>query len=218
MKGLLIKDFKLLKNQRMFMVIAVVVSIWMLVRGNDRIYIFSYLAAMFSVIVTGTIGYDEENNGMGFIFTFPVSRSQYVLEKYVFGMLILAAAVAGVFAASAVISAAKTPDYGPQEWTAAILTALLVSVLIQSVTIPVQLKFGSAKSRAAFLIIMLCILAAVYAAEQIAKATHMDLSAIEGKIVNASTLTVIAGICLISIALTGISYAVSVTVMKRKQF
>lgn len=218
MKGLLIKDFKLLKNQRMFMVIAVVVSIWMLVSGNDRIYIFSYLAAMFSVIVTGTIGYDEENNGMGFIFTFPVSRSQYVLEKYVFGMLILAAAVAGVFAASAVISAAKTPDHGPQEWTAAILTALLVSVLIQSVTIPVQLKFGSAKSRAAFLIIMLCILAAVYAAEQIAKATRMDLSAIEGKLVNASTLTVIAGICLISIALTGISYAVSVTVMKRKQF
>lgn len=218
MKGLLIKDFKLLKNQRMFMVIAVAVSIWMLVRGNDRIYIFSYLAAMFSVIVTGTIGYDEENNGMGFIFTFPVSRSQYVLEKYVFGMLILAAAVAGVFAASVVISAAKTPDYGPDEWAAAIATALLVSVLIQSITIPVQLKFGSAKSRAAFLIIMLCILAAVYAAEQIAKAAHMDLSAIEGKIVNASTLTVIAGICLILAALTGISYAVSVTVMKRKQF
>lgn len=80
MKGLLIKDFKLLKNQKSFLAIVAAVCAFVMIKGSES-YAMFYGAAMAAMLSVNSIGYDEENNGMGFLFTLPVSRRDYVLEN-----------------------------------------------------------------------------------------------------------------------------------------
>ena len=84
MKGLLIKDLKLIKKQNRILAITALLCAWFFITDRDASAISAYIAAMISIIAVGTVNYDEFDNGMGFLFTFPISRRSYVLEKYVF--------------------------------------------------------------------------------------------------------------------------------------
>ena len=106
MKGLLIKDFKLLKNQKSFLAIVAAVCAFVMIKGSESYALF-YGAAMAAMLSVNSIGYDEENNGMGFLFTLPVSRRDYVLEKYGFGLLLLGIVLAAGSVLSAGISAVQ---------------------------------------------------------------------------------------------------------------
>lgn len=106
MKGLLIKDLKLIKNQKSFLVLVAVLCLLFLFRGQSPVYVISYASAMITILTTTTVSYDEMDNGMNFIFTFPVSRKHYVREKYLFGVLLMiGVTVAGAAATMAVLAA-----------------------------------------------------------------------------------------------------------------
>lgn len=218
MKGLLIKDLKLLKTQKYFLIIVAAGCIGFLVAGKAISAVFAYASAIAAMVAVTTINYDENDNGMSFLFTFPVSRKKYVLEKYLFGMLLLAFVMAVGSGAAAVISAAKVQFYPQQEWYASIFSSFLAAVLILSVYIPVQLKFGAEKSRMVFFIIIAVIVGIGYIGKKAAEALHIDLTGIIDKVIQTDMIQ--ATICLIVLiaALLGISFVVSVAVMKRKQF
>ncbi len=59
MRGLIIKDLKLLKSQRMFLIVVAAGSILFLINGSDPGFVFSYVSAMFSLLVITTISFDE---------------------------------------------------------------------------------------------------------------------------------------------------------------
>lgn len=86
MKGLLIKDFKLLKGQKQFLAAVLVVTIVFMTTNTSLSFIISYITVMMGMITLTTISYDEYENGMGYLFTLPVSRKGYVREKYLFGV------------------------------------------------------------------------------------------------------------------------------------
>lgn len=218
MKGLIIKDLKLLKVQRLFLIIMAGVSLLLLVKGNSQGFVFSYLSAMLSMLVISTISYDEENNGMGFLMTLPASRKTYVMEKYLLGILMLAAVFVYGTAASAVIAAVQQLDFEMAEWGSVLAASMLTSAMIQSVTIPVQLKYGSSGSRVALIAVFVCIVGVSYGIQQIMKAADVDLEAAGNVLQMLSPQAVVAGICVLAVLLMGISYAVSAAVMKRKQF
>ena len=88
MKGLLIKDFKLLKSRGIFLlvVIAIYTAFQLGAFNNEMAVGFATLMiAMFSFT---TITYDEYENGMPFLFTLPIRRIDYVREKYLFGFVV----------------------------------------------------------------------------------------------------------------------------------
>ncbi len=218
MRGLIIKDLKLLKSQRMFLIVVAAGSILFLINGSDPGFVFSYVSAMFSMLVITTISFDEENNGMSFIMTLPVSRKKYVLEKYVFGILLqLMIFVCGT-AVLTVILAAKQTGSDTLLWLELLAQLMLVSAVIQSVTIPVQLKFGASKSRLALMLVFLCFAAAAYGTEKIGTALDIDLEDVWYRLQMIKPQTVMAGIFILAAVMLGISCAVSVRVMKQKQF
>lgn len=88
MKGLLIKDFKLLKKRGIFLLLLVILFATT-GRSEFVVGLASLIMGVFSIT---TISYDEFENGMPFIFTLPVRRKDYVREKYIFGFAIIAAA------------------------------------------------------------------------------------------------------------------------------
>lgn len=218
MKGLIIKDVKLLKTQRTFLIIIVLFCILFLAKGQDIPYVFAYASAMSAMLVPMTITYDQMDNGMNFILTFPAGRKKYVLAKYVFGILMILCLLVVFSIVMLAETVARQPAHSLQDYVAGALSILLASVLIISVMVPVQLKFGAEKSRFALLILIGGAGLAVYAVREAAKAMHIDLEAQIAWILQAGLVE--TAVCLMAVAagMLGISYLLSVAVMKKKQF
>lgn len=218
MKGLLIKDLKLIKTQKTFLIIVAGICVALLASGKEMSVVFAYVAAVLSMVVVSTVSYDEYNNGMSFLFTFPVSRKKYVLEKYVFGILSVAAVLAAGSGLMGVVSAVKLQSFQQQEWFLALLGAVLTAVLILSLYLPVQLKFGAEKGKIVMFLIIAAVVGLGYAVKEAALVFQVDLSGIMEQVMNAGTAQVSAALAALSALLMVISYMVSVAVMKRKQF
>ena len=81
MKGLLIKDLKLLKGQKNFFVVLIVIAIVLSVSMSSPSFVIGYMTFIGAVFTLSTISYDEFDNGNAFLFTLPFSRMDYVIEK-----------------------------------------------------------------------------------------------------------------------------------------
>ncbi|MCI8890030.1 MAG: ABC-2 transporter permease [Eubacterium sp.] len=218
MKGLLMKDLKLLKNQKSFLVIVAVMCLVLLFRGQSPVFVMSYMSVMVTILTTTTVSYDEMDNGMNFIFTFPISRRHYVLEKYLFGVLMMTGVIVAGSAVSMAVLATQSVTYDTQECIVGIFGALLSSVLFLAMMLPVQLKFGSEKTRIAMLILVGGVVLAAYAIRQLARLFSLDFSWLMIRIQQAGMVELILCALAAAVVILGISYLISAAVMMKKQF
>ena len=75
MKGLYIKDFKLMMNQKMFFIVIAAMAIFFAVTQTNIFFVISYATFIAAMFVISSISYDEFNNGNAFLFTLPVTRT-----------------------------------------------------------------------------------------------------------------------------------------------
>lgn len=217
MKGLLIKDFKLLLMQKNFFILFIGIAIIMAATTNDVSFIIGYLTFIIPLFSLSTISYDEFDNGNAFLFTLPFSRTDYVIEKYCFSALL------GLCAN--IISIALTLAYylfkGTKPDMEMLLTALVifaVMLLMQAVMIPLQLKFGSEKGRVA--VIAVSGVAFLIGIGIFNLLTLLDMNVDE--LINTvasirSEIIAVIAIILLAIVLY-ISFNISNAVMRKKEF
>lgn len=217
MKGLLIKDFKLLKNQRNFFIILVAMAIGMSVFMEDTSFIIGYLTLICSMFTLSSISYDEFDNGNAFLFSLPITRKSYVWEKYGFGLII--GMVSWLFATIIAIIAGfmKNPVTLKDTMTVALLE-LLIFIILLSVMLPFQLKFGGEKSRTAIICAVGMVFVIAYIAVKIAGFFNIDLIAIFNNIPTISISMLIIIISAISVILLLVSLKTSVCIMNKKEF
>lgn len=91
MKGLLIKDIKLMLKQKNFFLMLIVIAVLMAYAVENASYIIGYLSVVGSLFTLSSISYDEFDNGNAFLFSLPITRKAYVVEKYGFGLILEAA-------------------------------------------------------------------------------------------------------------------------------
>ena len=117
MKGLLIKDIRLLKGQStILLALLVLVAVFMgVVSDVSSFFVVAYITIFFSIFVASTISYDEYDNGYLFLMTLPVTRKKYVNEKYIFGILISIFAWCVGMAAGTVLMIAQGAKTGAGE-------------------------------------------------------------------------------------------------------
>lgn len=92
MKGLLIKDYKLMKNQaKYYLVIVLIAGIVPMLNFSGKedfsMFVCAYLTFLFAYFTLSTINYDEFDNGLEYLMTLPASRKIYVQEKYLFCLI-----------------------------------------------------------------------------------------------------------------------------------
>ena len=87
MKGLLIKDLKLMKNQKSFFMVMAVVGLIFLITWDAPYFAISYITMMFSMFAITSFSYDEFDNGAVYSFTLPFSRKTYVERNIFLGCL-----------------------------------------------------------------------------------------------------------------------------------
>ena len=150
MKGFLIKDFKLMKMQKNFflMMIAIVIAISFF--QNEISFPLGFLPFVISLFSLSTISYDEFDNGNAFLFSLPISRKDYVKEKYLLSFLLgFGALILGLLIIC--VAGFLKGDTIPADiiWAALIILSSLI--IIQAIMLPFQLKYGPEKARIALM-------------------------------------------------------------------
>lgn len=149
MTGLLIKDWKLLKNQGRFFFFILLFGVLVLSVGSQSYgnFMTSYMTFVFSIFVLSTLSYDSYDNGMAFLMSLPISRKTYVKEKYVFGlMLTFGAWIVTVVVRQAAAFLRFSPDQGLELLQMDMVYLFLVLIFI-AYSLPVRIKYGPEKGQ-----------------------------------------------------------------------
>ena len=162
MKGLMIKDLKLMKNQKSFAVIFAAVILFYLFTEVTATIIIGYACIVSAMFTVGTLSYDDLDNGNAFLFTLPFARKSYAAEKYILTILTNIIVWTVSTALAIVFDLHRVPDLVLSEY---IFTALLIAALtflLNAVMIPTQMKFGGNRGIIAMMAIFLIGSAVIY--------------------------------------------------------
>lgn len=217
MKGLLIKDIRLMKNMRNSIIMILLIAVSMGAYMKDVSFIITYLALIGATFTTSTMSYDEFDNGYTFLLSLPVTRKGYVLEKYAFGLLL---GGGGWLLGSVIVTVA-----GAVRNTSTVTDSLMMSLvmlpvalLLLSVLIPFHMKFGGEKGRIVMIITIGLIFAATVLGVKLAEAMNIDLDAALEKLPAMGTEAVAVGAVVISVVILLLSCRISIGIMNKKEF
>ena len=209
MKGELVKDIRIIKNQLSYFGIMVLIAFLLSLNEGMTVFALSYASFMGMVFGVTTLNYDEYNNGLSYLMTLPVERKQYVMAKYIFSLissLMFAGAVA-IFCILYRYIMGKPLG----ELLSAAVSILPLALILISVLLPIYIKFGATKARLVTGI-----------AVGVSGGTYMGLMPlifIGGDMVgpfNESLLYIV--ITAASVMALIISYRISVRIMEKKEF
>lgn len=217
MKGLLVKDFKLMKGQTNFFFIIIAIAIGMSAFSDESSFMLGYLPFVFSLFTISTISYDEFDNGNAFLFTLPVTRAGYTIEKYCLALLLSGCAWIFATLLAIVFDLPKGTATLSEIFMAAamILPAVLV---IQSIMIPFQLKFGSEKGRLALIGILGLIFVIGIVLLKTMEMLGIDIADIINNLPIVSMGIMIAIMLIVSVIILLLSIKISISIMKHKEF
>lgn len=217
MKGLLIKDFLLMLQQRTFFILFLFMAV-MLNFSTDGSFVIGYLTFVSGVFVLSTISYDEYDNGYSFLMTLPVRRKDYVLEKYVFGLIVSSVSwLVGVLIAI-IFEVGRGKNFVLQEmlWGAGV--CFLLALLLLAVMIPVQIRFGGEKGRLVMFGIFGGVVLVGYFVFQILERQKVDLDRICQMLTKLPVAGLVGMLLLTTIVFEGISYVFGCKIMEKKEF
>ena len=217
MKGLLIKDFRLLKGQVYFLLIVTVCVIVFMINGSEAFGV-AYVCSMVALLSLTTVSYDEYNNGMVYLLALPISRRKYVEEKYLFCLLTSLIVSAVSLIVTLGIGIVRSTNATSEDLVISAAAALGMGALICGFMLPIQLKFGPEKSRIAMAVMGAAIFAIVYVMVWIGKRMGTDMENVLQNFNNLSEGVVAVGAVVICLAVLLISIFISVHVMEKREF
>lgn len=217
MKGLLIKDFKLLKGQKNFFMAIMAISIIMIITSPGTSFPIGFLGFVGSLFSLSSISYDEFDNGNAFLFSLPITRKDYVLEKYIFGLISgMTSLLLGTVISLVAIGITKTGGFNEIFITAGSLFPTIL--LILSIMLPFILKFGGEKGRIAIIGVMGFIFVIGLLLIKATEFMGIDLYALLKKLPQFEPQMYVLLFLLLSVIVLTISYLISLAIMKKKEF
>lgn len=217
MKGLLMKDFRLLKTQKNFFILIVAIAIGMALFTKDCSFIIGYLTFVCSLFTLSTISYDEFDNGNAFLFSLPVSRKNYVAEKYGFGLIM--GISSWILATILVLIAGliRNTDMIIDILISALIILPIMLILL-ALMIPFHLKFGGEKGRIVIIGAVGLLFVFGVLVVKMVKVFHVNLDAIFNAFPVISVGALIGIEMAIAIVLLLFSYKASIMIMRKKEF
>lgn len=208
MKTLLYKDFCALSSTFKFVIVFLV--LFGLGFGSFSV---GFMAAYCSILATTALNLDEACHWNRYAVILPVSRKTLVLEKY---LLMLVCTLTGVSLAllRLLLGLAIPPLH--MDFTAGIISiaaAGCVGIFMNSISIPITLKFDNSKGRIFLIALFAVVMGSVAVISNSGSTQPVDLDAF---------LSVLGLLPYIGIALTVavliISYLISVHIFEKKEF
>lgn len=213
MLGLLTKDIAVLLQSKKRFVLVFVWAIVMSFMLEDGSFVVGWLSMIGSIFSLTVSSYDEYDNCMPFIMSLPVNGTICAVEKYVFGFICGFGSwlIGLIICVVALLLTNSSIDLNNTFISMIFMIPLFV--LLLDINLPINLKYGSEKSRT----IMLIIGGFVFAGTMIAgKLIDLDLDIYS--LNNLSIHSLLLMLYIFTIIITIISILISIKVMKSKEF
>ena len=217
MKGLLIKDFKLMLMQKNFFIIIIVVACLISISSQDPTFMIGFITLILSLFTVSTISYDEFDNGYPFLLTLPFSRKTYVLEKYVYGLIL----GTGAWIVSVMICSLMLIVQGKPVTSDMLIGAFVILpmfLVIESLMIPVHLRFGGEKGRYALIACVGVLVVIGFVVMKIVEIFHIDVLPLILAIDALGPVMFMVILLMIGFLIMLVSLNVSLSIMNKKEF
>lgn len=153
MKGLLLKDWYMMKKYcRAYLLIAVV-FIAVSLGNEDNMFFVFYPCLLCGMIPVNLLGYDERSRWIQYSGTLPYTRTQLVSAKYLIGLF----AQMTMVIVTGIVQAVKMSINGNFVWNdfvVLILLLLIVATLTSSISLPFIFKLGVERGRTAYYVMV----------------------------------------------------------------
>ena len=223
MKALLMKDLRTLKNERRLWVSIIGVSVLFGVLFQNWYFMMGYIMFGLSMIARTMYQYDVADQGIVYLMTLPITRKEYVKEKYLLSLMSIC--IGGILSMILTkIGMLFTPDQADsnQEIFSAFLGILAVALVLQAIIFPVELKYDVSKSRIIILLLLMGIIILFTAFDMLIGAILVAFITIFVDAFGGIFIQHFLGTVLLSAVVVGMiyfsSYRKSVKIMGQKEF
>lgn len=146
MKGLLLKDWYVMKKTCRAYLLLVVLFLVISVFGNENVFLIFYPAMLVGMIPVTLLGYDERCKWQLTCAAMPCTRAQFVSAKYLIGLLVQLATLA-LTALTQALRMTLNGGFHWLSWATLLAVLLAMSLLTAAITPPLMFRFGVEKGR-----------------------------------------------------------------------
>lgn len=215
MRGLLQKDLYMLSEmKKMILIILLIAFLLLITNTGSESFVISYVVFVAAFMTLSTLTQDENSKGIEFLMTLPVTRKNYVQEKYILGIAMGSGAWILASLAAAVVMFFRGKEFSG-EFVVECLVYLPILLIMLSLMLPIQFRFGGDKGRIA---ILAAVAGGILSCLLIFKA--LDWTGCTGASQFFETYyRMIFVFCILALlAVFWISYRISVAIMSKKEF
>lgn len=211
MKGLLLKDFCILKKQMKLMVVFVIFyAIWAVAAKMPTM--MGTMVILLSIMMPiSSMSYDEAGQWYRYAFSLPIPRRTLVLSKYVLGFLVSLGGLVVSAIGNIIVLSLTNWENALESWLT-IIGFLELGVIFLSIIIPILFKYGVEKGRLFIVVIAVIpsLLVALLGSTLKTSGTLMPSAELLQAILYSSPL--------FTLAIFLISFRISVGICRKKEY
>ncbi len=217
MKGLLIKDMKLMKNMKNSLLMILIIAVGMSYYMKDLSFIIVYLALLGATFTSSTLSYDEFDKGYTFLFSLPVTKKEYVIEKYGLGLIMSGGGWLLGTVLATVAGLIRNNGFAMDNIMVGI-TLLPIPMILLSILLPFHLKFGGEKGRIVMISVVGVLIVVGVIGGKLVEGMHLNIDALLENLSALSMGPMAAGGIGISLILLILSCRISISIVNKWEF
>ena len=153
MKGLLLKDWYMMKNYcRYYLFVSIGFIILSMISSGNMFFVF-YPCLLCGMIPVNLLGYDERSRFTEYVGTLPYTKTQIVSAKYLIGLFTQIAMLIVICAAQGVKMGIEG-TFILKEFLLLMMLLLIMASVASSLTLPFVFKYGVEKGRGAYYVMI----------------------------------------------------------------
>ena len=208
MKGLLLKDFYMMRKYCRSYLFIVALFVAVSFFGSDNLLFVFYPCLLCGMIPVNLLAYDEQSRFISYAGTLPYTKAQIVSGKYIIA-IITQCAVLMLTAATQGIKMAMGGTLHMQDYLVMLIMGFCVTSVVAPISLPFMFKFGTEKGRMAYFLMMGVVFAVVYGLS-----TFIDITQASAGISISGFLPIICAVC---VGIYAISWCLSITFYKKRE-
>ena len=216
MKGLIIKDLCVLKNQMKTLLLVLAFFVIFSIINEDATFILFLVPFYMIMILITTFNYDEFNKWDAYCNSLPLSRKEIVKSKYIlFNATSLIVLIVGILTSIIIPNFIENTTF--ESLFASIIGVAFGICLVISLLIPFYYKFGANKGR---IMLFLCIVILALIIGMITSLdifNNIELMNLLNSLNNLSIGMITLLLIILTIIVMSISYYISVRIYKNKE-